>query len=239
MNKQPFFLTFALTFTLFTYLVGAPTKVNAGTVNITGASEDSTSSSGDNFNSGYLQPPFEPVPGVNVEFSRNGGLRISAEVQNTLNATVANRFCITSSGNSPCAMIIAILLHKLNAEAAANQLQVSIVSLGVSSSSVTSLVNALLGLAANKSASVLGVPVGQLQPVQLVASTKGLMADLVIAQKGETPNVNIEKLNDAITAYNKIVRESSPEVLQKLAKDPQFLEVGKLLKQLRAALNKS
>ena len=51
--------------------------------------------------------------------------------------------------------------------------------------------------------------------------------------------MDINQLNNAITAYNQIVMESSPEVLQKLAKDPQFLEVGRVLKQLRAALNKS
>jgi len=251
MKKQPFFLTFALAFTFFTYLVGAPTRVNAGSAGITGGSEDSASSSGDNFNPGNLQPPVESLPGVNVEVNDNGIISVPTEVQNNLNLAVANRSCQSQSTNdftnestdsfinSPCDAITAILLNESNAEAAANQLQASIVSLGVSSSSVVSLVNALSGLAENKVASVLGVTVGQLQPVQLVASTKKLTADLVMAQKGETPNVNIQKLNDAINAYNNIVMESSPEVLQKLTKDPQFLEVGKLLKQLRATLNKS
>ncbi|MEH2246163.1 hypothetical protein [Nostoc sp.] len=237
MNKQPFFLTFALAFTFFTYLVGAPTRVNAGTVNITGASDDSSSSSGDSFNPGSLDPSVELAPGVEV--SANGSISVATEVQNSLNQTLINILSQNPAPNSPAAIIIGILQGGVNAEGAANQLQTSIVSLGVSSPSVASLLKALLALVGNKSASVLGVPVGQLQPVQLVAITKGLMADLVIAQKGETSNVNVQKLNDAITAYNNIVRESSPEVLQKLAKDPQFLEVGKLLKQLRAVLNKS
>ena len=237
MKKQKFSLILTLALILFTYLVGGSTRVNAGTAGITGTSEDSTSSSGDNFNPGSSEPSVEPAPGVEV--SGNGSISVATEVQNNLNATVINILSQNSDANSPAAIILVILLGGVNAEAAANQLQVSIVSLGVSSPSVASLVKALLALASNKSASVLGAPVGQLQPVQLVASTKGLMADLVIAQKGETPNVDIKKLNDAITAYNKIVMESSPKVIQKLAKDPQFLEVGKLLKQLRAALNKS
>lgn len=239
MKKQQFVLTFALAFTFCTYLVGTPMRVNAGTAIITGGSEDSSSSSGDNFNPGNAQPSVEPAPGVNVEFNGNGGLNIPIEVQNRVNATVANILSQTPAINSPSCNIIVVLLGGSNAEAAANQLQVSIGSLGVSSSSVASLLKALLGLAGNKSATTLCAPVGILQPVQLVASTKGLTADLVIAQNGETPNVDINQLNNAISAYNNIVMESSPEVLQKLAKDPQFLEVGKLLKQLRAALNKS
>lgn len=239
MKKKPFFLTFAIAFTFFTYLVSAPMRVNAGSAGITSGSEDSSSSSGDNFNPGNAQPPVEPAPGVNVEFSGNGGLSVSTEVQNGVNVAVANILSQTPAANSPAAIIIVILTGGSNAEAAANQLQASIGSLGVSSSSVASLVKALLGLAGKKSASALGIPVGILQPVQLVASIKGLTADLVIAQKGEAPNVDINQLNNAITAYNNIVIESSPEVLQKLAKDPQFLEVGQVLKQLRAALNKS
>ena len=239
MKKQSFFLTFAIAFTFFAYIVGVPMRVNAGTAGATGSSEDSSSSSGDNFNPGNPQPPVEPAPGVNVEFNGNGGLSVSTEVQNGVNVAVANILSQTPAANSPAAIIIVILLGGPNAEAVANQLQVSLVSLGVSSSSVASLVNALLGLAGQESASALGIPVGILEPVQLVASTKGLTADLVTAQKRETPNVDINQLNNAITAYNNIVMESSPEVLQKLAKDPQFLEVGQVLKQLRVALNKS
>jgi hypothetical protein len=214
-------------------------RVNAGPNITPGGSEDSSSSSGDNFNPGNAQPPIEAAPGVNVEFNGNGRLNIPIEVQNRVNATVANILSQTPATNSPYCNIIVILLGGSNAEAAANQLQVSIASFGVSSSSVASLVKALLGLAGKKSATPLCATLGILQSVQLVSSTKGLTPDLVIAQKGETPNVNINQLNNAITAYNNIVMESSPEVLQKLAKDPQFLEVGKLLKQLRTALNKS
>ncbi|WP_373525769.1 hypothetical protein [Nostoc sp.] len=239
MKKQSLFLTFALAFTFFTYLVGRPTIVNAGSANITGGSEDSTSSSGENFNPENLQSPGELVPGVNVELRSNGRISVSTEVQNILNRIIVNRFSQTSSANSPTYVIIVILRGDSNAEVAANEVQIRFVNLGAPPKRVQSLLVALLGLTRSKSASILGVPVGQLQPVQLVASTKRLMGDLMIAQKGETPNVDIQNLSDAINAYNNIVMESSPEVLQKLAKDPQFLEVGKLLKQLRAALNKS
>ncbi|MBW4424483.1 MAG: hypothetical protein KME50_08470 [Nostoc desertorum CM1-VF14] len=221
-------------------------RVNAGSAGITGGSEDSSSSSGDNFNPGNAQPPVEPAPGANVEFNDDClgfnvscRLRVSTEVQNGVNVTLANILSQTPAANTPGAIIIVILMGGPNAKAAANQLQVSMVSSGASSSSVASLINAFLGLAEKKSASGLGIPVGILKPVQLVPSTKGLTADLVTAQKGETPSVDINQLNNAITAYNQIVMESSPEVLQKLAKDPQFLEVGRVLKQLRVALNKS
>ncbi len=229
MKKQSFFLTFAIAFTFFTYLVSAPMKVNAGTAGITGGSEDSSSSSGDNFNPGNTQPPVEPAPGVNVEFSGNGGLSVSTEVQNTLNVIITNIVSQNPEPNSPSAAIIAILQGGLNVEDSMKLLQRSLENLGVSKPSVQKLVNSLVGITGKQSASALGVPVG----------IKSLVANSAIAQNETSLNVDVNQLNIAINAYNQIVMESSPEVLQKLSKDPQFLEIGKLLKQLRTAMNKS
>ncbi|MDZ8225845.1 hypothetical protein [Nostoc sp. ChiVER01] len=226
MKKQSFFLV-AITFTIFTYLVSVPMRVNAGSVGITGSSDDSSSSSGDNFNPVNNQSSPELAPGVNVEIGNDGGsLNTSAEIQNSLNTALSNVLSQTPAANSPAAAILAILQGGANAAQAANQLQASLANLGVPTSSAQSLVSALLGLAGNKSASVSGFTVG----------TKGLVANS-IAQKEASPTVNINQLNAAISAYNKIVMESNPKVLRQLSKDAGFREIGNLLKQLRAALN--
>lgn len=45
--------------------------------------------------------------------------------------------------------------------------------------------------------------------------------------------VNLNKLSDAIVAYNDIVMSSSPEDLQLLGNDPEFLVIGQILRELR------
>lgn len=229
MNKQLFFLTFALAFTFFTYLVGTPTKVNAGSANITGVSDDSTSSSGDNFNPGNLQFFVEPVPGVNVESSRSGSLSISAKVQNGLNVILTGIQSQNPEPNSADAVILAILQGGLNAEDAIKLLQASLENSGGSKSSVQKLVSSLVRLAKKESASASDVPAG----------IKSLVENSTIAQKEASLNVDVNQLNIAINTYNQIVMESSIEVLPRLAKNPEFRAIGNLLKQLRVALNKS
>ncbi|MDB9371825.1 hypothetical protein [Nodularia sphaerocarpa] len=60
-----------------------------------------------------------------------------------------------------------------------------------------------------------------------------------LLENGESPIVDINMLNAAIVDYNNTVMESSPEELEKLAKDPDFIRTGKMLKELRAVLNES
>ncbi len=232
MKKQRFFLAFALAFTFCTYLVGAPMRVNAGTAIIPSGSEDSSSSSGDNFNPGNAQPPLEPAPGVNVEFNNNG-IGTSVEIQNNLNETASNILSQIANTNTPDAIIAVVLQDGKNSEEAASQINSCMLSLGASPSSAKSLVSALWGMARAKS------DVSKEKPINLATNTKCSATYTTIVDKTEPAIVNINKLNAAITAYNNIVMESNPEVLRKLGKNPQFLEVGKLLKQLRSVLNKS
>jgi hypothetical protein len=46
-------------------------------------------------------------------------------------------------------------------------------------------------------------------------------------------------LNAAIKAYNGIVTKSDAETLKKLSKNLEFIEIGRVLKELRAALKAS
>ncbi|MBD2343494.1 hypothetical protein [Anabaena subtropica] len=219
MKKQQFSLSLVLV--LLVSLVSTPVRVNAGSAGITGGSDDSGSFSGDNFNpANFLSSP-EIAPGVNAEVGSDRRLRISREVQNCLNATIANR-----QQENPSAIILTILQGGSNGAEAANQLQASLGNSGIAVSSAQTLVGALLGLAENQSASASDVP----------AST--LVVDSETEQQQESLNVDINKLNAAINDYNQIVMESNSGVLQKLTKDENFQEIGKLLKQLRVDLNK-
>ncbi|MEA5564234.1 hypothetical protein [Anabaena sp. UHCC 0399] len=260
MKKQSLPLNLGLVLILLTCLVSAPLRVNAGSANVVGVSDDSASSSGDNL-SPATEPPLEAVPGTNVEINSGDSevnISTSPEIQNNVNeaaneilqqAEDANSSVAVSSvgvdgtvlsnagsSNSVFAIIVVILQGGADAENSVNQLQSSLGNLGVSPSAIQRLVNALRGMISQSSASTSGVDMGSLKPAHLVAGVKELRTE--VAQNVAKPSVDLNKLNAAITAYNNIVMESSPEVVQKLAKDPQFLEIGKVLKQLRAALNK-
>jgi len=63
-----------------------------------------------------------------------------------------------------------------------------------------------------------------------------LNSNELISQSQETISIDVQKLNAAIETYNNIISQSSPEVLQKLAKIPEFLEVRKLLQELTSAV---
>lgn len=264
MKKQKLPVSLGLVFILLTCLVSAPVKVYAGGGNVAGTSDDSPTAAGDNLSPNTSEPTFEAVPGANVEVNSNAAtddsdINISAspEVQNNVNEAAEdilqeaendNSSTVSSDGDSGNVLsdaansnqlfniVVVILQGGDNAQEAISQLQTSLGNLGVSQLAIQRLISALRGMISRSSASTSGVDMGSLKPVELVVSLKGLKTE--IAQNAAKPSVDLNKLNAAIIAYNNIVMESSPDVVQKLAKDPQFLEIGKVLKQLRSALNK-
>jgi hypothetical protein len=260
MKKQKLSLSLGLVLILLTCLVSAPMRVNAGSANVVGVSDDSASSSGDNVSPVTSEAIVETAPGTNVEVTSGGSeINISAspEIQNNVNDAAdeilqqaedasssivsgigesGNVLSGAGSSNSVFTIVVIILQGGPNADSSVNQLQSSLGSLGVSASGIQALFNALRGMISTPSASTSGVNLGSLNGVQLVAGVKDLKIE--ISQNVAKSSVDLNKLNAAITAYNNIVMESSPEVVQKLAKDPEFLEIGKVIKQLRAALNK-
>ncbi|MFO0172841.1 MAG: hypothetical protein ACK51W_10200, partial [Aphanizomenon sp.] len=72
---------------------------------------------------------------------------------------------------------------------------------------------------------------------ELLTNTKALRASLTIAQVNATASVDINKLSIAINGYNNIVNESSPKVLLGLSQNQDFVEIGRVLKKLRAAID--
>ncbi|MDB9538553.1 hypothetical protein [Anabaenopsis arnoldii] len=209
MKKQTFLLNLAVALACFTYLAAAPHRAYAGKEIVPGSSPDSASLIGDKeivpgtgIDSTSSMGDIVPATGVNVQVVNDGNfsagvLRVSPEVQNDLNAVLDHLLSTSLAKNKPSDSIEYILQGENNVD----QVKSSIVSLEVSPSPVTSLVNALSELT------------------------------------GPDQNVDINKFNDALTAYNQIVQESSPVVLQALAKNPSFTAVNHLLSQLRVALN--
>ncbi|MEA5581664.1 hypothetical protein VB620_09965 [Nodularia harveyana UHCC-0300] len=230
MKKQPFFLAFALAFTVVTYFVGASDRAYAGKEIVPGTAPDSGSaigdkeivpgtgadsgsSTGDKLNisgtgddSGSATgDTFTPAPGVDLEIVKDGDslipvIRVPIKVQNNLNRVADDILNRPVDDHSPLRTIRHILPGGVNASQPANHLQSAIVNLGVSTSKATALVSNLNGLT------------------------------------GETQNVNIHKFNDAVTVYNQILNESTPQVLQSLGHNPEFLTINNVLMQLRDAL---
>jgi hypothetical protein len=135
------------------------------------------------------------------------------------------------------AAVVSLAVGGAEAQAAVAQLTSALSATGASPALVSSLLQSIAGLLSGTEVSTTsGFPSAQLPQAQLVAGTKDLKTSLTIAQTNTAPTVNINKLNDAINAYNQIILESSPVVLQKLAQDKDFLAIGQTLKTLRAAL---
>lgn len=133
--------------------------------------------------------------------------------------------------------VVSLAVGGAEAQAAVAQLTSALSATGASPALVSSLLQSIAGLLSGTEVSTTpSFPSAQLPQAQLVAGTKDLKTSLTIAQTNTAPTVNINKLNDAINAYNQIILESSPVVLQKLAQDKDFLAIGQTLKTLRAAL---
>ncbi|MBD2206727.1 hypothetical protein H6G33_22115 [Calothrix sp. FACHB-1219] len=234
MKKQKFSLSLGVVLMLLNSLVVASPRANASPFQSLGSTTESSGFAGDNFAPGINVTTPEPAPNTPVTVDSSGQIFTPEPVQSSLDNAAAG---IVSPqgilpGSSSQSSVIVILLGGSGATAAVNALVSSLASLGASPASLQALATALSGLLSSG-------PSAQLTPGQLVASTKGLPVGSLIAQKGATPKVDINKLNAAINAYNKIVRESSPETVVKLSKDPDFLKIGQVLKQLRSSLSKT
>ncbi|MGM3306621.1 hypothetical protein ACSQ6I_11695 [Anabaena sp. WFMT] len=235
MSKQKLTLKVGLVLMLLSSLVLSPLRTNAGQFVVPGTSPDSSGVTGDSF--GFDNPGTQAGDGVSV--GNDGIINPSPRIQDKLNLTAVN--IINSFRRN--SLIIILIVGREGAENAATTVNTQFVNLGASSSTVQELVKNLFRLCFSRIASVPGLPVGQLTPGQPVASTKSLKNVSVIAQVDptnnvdiNTANVDINQLNAAISAYNQIVRESNVETLKKLSQDENFQEAGRVLRELRAAL---
>lgn len=108
------------------------------------------------------------------------------------------------------------------------------------------LVLALSGLFSGLTVSVPGtVPTASLPNSSTLVATLNLNSvfakpldfekQILVAQASGT-KVDVNKLNQAILAYNKLIDTSSPQGVLALSKNPEFITIGQTLRKLRAAL---
>jgi hypothetical protein len=152
---------------------------------------------------------------------------------NQLAAAIIQTLSTTGGGG---ANVVSLLTGGAGSQAAAVALTDSLTTAGISPQKATALVTSVTGLFGSTQGSLPNQPLAQATSGQLVASNKALKPILVIAQSGAAINVDINKLNDAIVAYNGIILTSEAENLRKLYKDTDFVGIAKVLKELRTSI---
>jgi hypothetical protein len=167
---------------------------------------------------------------ISVSGNINGTLNISTVgTSNPQGATVAAAAVVASGGTPEQALLASALVGS---------------SRSVNSTSVIQLINSLTGLLSNNQASLpnpnLRASLDNLTNLNPriednFLREKSFASTLIAQQKGVS--VNAEKLNQAILAYNNLIDASSPEALQALSKNKEFITIGDNLRKLRDAAN--
>ena len=163
-------------------------------------------------------------------------ITLPPQVQVAVNQSAAAIIQTLSTTGGGGANVVSLLTGDAGSQAAAVALTDSLTAAGISPQLATALVTSLTGLFGSTQGSLPNQPLAQATSGQLVASTKALKPILVIAQSGAAINIDINKLNDAIVAYNGIILTSEAENLRKLYKDTDFVGIGKVLKELRKSV---
>jgi hypothetical protein len=132
--------------------------------------------------------------------------------------------------------IATLLTGGAGSQQAAVALTNSFTAAGITPPLATALVTSLTGLFASPSASLPNQPLALATSGQLVASTKAFKPVTIIAQGGAGLSVNINKLNDAIVAYNGIILKSEPKAVKNLSRNGGFVGIGGILKELRTVI---
>ncbi|MBD2294319.1 hypothetical protein H6G06_12690 [Anabaena sphaerica FACHB-251] len=150
-------------------------------------------------------------------------IKLSPAVVHKLNAA-ANRILASGGG------------HRFSS-AQAHKVMITLTLRGVSPKLSQAFSRAVVNIFTfSRTSTTPSFPSVQLPQGQLVASTKAFKPSSSIAEGDAVPTVNIDNLNEAINIYNKIVLESDPATLQKLSQYSDFVEIGKTLTELRAAI---
>lgn len=163
-------------------------------------------------------------------------ITLAPQVQVTVNQLAAAIVQTLSTTGSGAADVGSVLTGGAGSQQAAVALTNSFTAAGISPQLTTALVTSLSGLFNSTSASLPNQPVAQIISGQMTASNKTFKPVYVIAQGSAGLNVNINKLNDAIIAYNRIVLQSEPNTLRNLSRNTGFVSIGSILKQLRTEI---
>ncbi|MFM9157024.1 MAG: hypothetical protein ACKOPK_03690, partial [Dolichospermum sp.] len=171
---------------------------------------------------------------VTVTGTGNGlSLSVPAGTQAQLNQSAASISSDGATTGGTAADVSTVLTGSAGSQQSAVTLANSFVADGVPAPLATALVTSLTGLFGSTNASVPSQPVAIATSGQLVASTKAFKPVTIIAQGSAGLSVNINKLNDAIVAYNAVILRSEPQVVKNLSNNSGFRGISGILKQLR------
>jgi hypothetical protein len=141
-----------------------------------------------------------------------------------------------TTGGNDTASVGTLLTGGAGSQQAAVNLTNTLTLAGISPQLATSLVTSLTGLFSSTTGSLPNQPLAMTTSGQLVASTKAFKPVTIIAQGSAGISVNINKLNDAIVAYNGIILQSEPKAVKNLSRNGGFVGIGGILKELRTAV---
>ncbi|MTJ32204.1 hypothetical protein [Aphanizomenon sp. UHCC 0183] len=171
-----------------------------------------------------------------VRTSRGNSLRITAERQDNLNRAAINIFTKEDSK-----VFVAFRQPEAIRRGESNRFTEILKQAGVSPALAGRFVFTLIKIIPAPRPTTQSSGSVQLPKKYLVASTKALKFSPIIAQTADATlasvEVDINDLHNAINTYNQIIQESSPVTLQQLSENQDFVEIGKVLKELRAAVN--
>jgi len=177
----------------------------------------------------------------------NGVINITASnaaiqaIRNKLNIFLLRLKALNNSNGISKSVVASLASGGADAETAATEIESILTSAGVDPELTRKLTTALSAIFIPRTASITPTsPSAQLPQDQLVASNKSLKTSLIVAQAEDIQpdvDVDINQLNNAINAYNQIVEESSPVTLQVLSQNENFVGIGKVIKELRAAID--
>jgi hypothetical protein len=183
--------------------------------------------------------PISKSPNITTTTAADGSvtLGITPVAQNSLNQAFRGLVTELASpgGNGTISNLIS---RGSNAQSIVTELTNTFATIGVSPQLSRGLLESLANLLSPVNSSIKrSYHTAKLPENELLTNTKALRASLTIAQVNATASVDINKLSIAITGYNTIVNESSPKVLLGLSQNQDFVEIGRVLKKLRAAID--
>ncbi|MFM5945511.1 MAG: hypothetical protein ACKO87_13760, partial [Dolichospermum sp.] len=213
---------------------GVSAAVTSG-VSTTGTTSAATTTDGTNATVAVSAASVETTASsVTVTGTGNGvSLSVPAGTQAQLNQSAASISSDGATTGGTAADVSTVLTGSAGSQQSAVTLANSFVAAGVTAPLATALVTSLTGVFGSTNASVPSQPVAIATSGQLVASTKVLKPVTIIAQGSAGLSVNINKLNDAIVAYNAVILQSQPQAVKNLSNNSGFRGIGGILKQLR------
>ncbi|MFN5242522.1 MAG: hypothetical protein ACK5CG_18700 [Aphanizomenon sp.] len=183
--------------------------------------------------------PISKSPNITTTTAADGSviLGITPVAQNSLNQ--AFRGLVTELASPGGNVTISNLISGgANVQSIVTELTNTFTTIGVSPQLSKGLLESLANLLSPVNSSIKrSYHTAKLPENELLTNTKALRASLTIAQVNATASVDINKLSIAINGYNNIVNESSPKVLLGLSQNQDFVEIGRVLKKLRAAID--